>query len=492
MATESNTYNDYSAATTENYPLISNFSHWLQPERVRELYDVNPLETDWGDFMKMGLMKEVTAEEIFHREKNSRFDVGIVNTSATQANVYGTASEGNGDPATESGKLYIQLATESHTPTSGPNPYKYSYPRVGEHIKFPNLAEFRIHGKRTSVDGAHRLYLQQVDSSGPSLAATITNAGGTYGGNTFIVIGPSFEESTLGQTTGLVPTHKVYQSYLQRFGDYYAVTNFMENTKTYPITWKGSPIDFHYEIGINDMEINLAAKIDHSLFLGAKDTTGNLTSLDPETGVEGAVSTTQSYLANLELNADKLYYDTISTVALFDQINRKRRQLQQGLNVLMWVGSEFMTKIESVVTQLGVNGGMIYDRQAVDLDISQIKKGGAVYNIKMMKILNHPKFGGAPGFDYPHQFIIAPTLKISGSMDGRSGSGDMLDAVQIIYKKQVGIGARGHYKIWETGANARQTGGQNKRRNREINIDVNCGMMTVGGTKHIYGKPSGL
>lgn len=488
MAVESNTYNDYSAATEENYPLISNFSHWLEPDRARTLYDVNPLEADFFDFMKMGLMRKVMAEEIFHREANSRFDTPFVNTSTTQGNVYGTASVGNGDPAEFDSMPYIQLALESHTPSSGPNQYKFSYPRVGEHIMFPNNSEWRIYGKRESVAGAHRLYLQKVQSGMPDLSSTITLTGSTYGGDRFIVLGSSYEESTLGQTRGLVPTHKVFQSYLQRFADFYEVSSFAENTKTYPMTWKGRTIQFTYEKGINDMEINLAAKINTSLLLTHKDD-GNLTNRDPEKLTDGAVSTTQGYLPTLELNAVKLMYDTTPTIALFTQINRYRRQLQQGSSCMLWVGYEFREKIEGIITTLGANGGMVYDRKAVDLNVQQIKKGEYFYNIKSMMALDHPKFAGAPGFPFPHYFIVAPMVKIQGSQSGRSGSGDMLDAVNIIYKDQVGPGARGWYKIWETGANTRQSGGQNKRRNREINIDVIAGMQVVGSRQHILGKP---
>src|SRR5690606_210077 len=138
MAVESNTYNDYSAATEENYPLISNFSHWLEPDRARTLYDVNPVEADFFDFMKMGLMRKVRAEEIFHREANSRFDTPRVNSSSTQGNVYGTAA--GGDPAEFVGMPYIQLHPDSHSPASGPLAGKTSSPRVGEHILFKNLS----------------------------------------------------------------------------------------------------------------------------------------------------------------------------------------------------------------------------------------------------------------------------------------------------------------------------------------------------------------
>lgn len=482
MAVESNTYNDYSVASEENYALISNFSHWLEPDRARTLYDVNPVEADFFDFMKMGLMRKVEAEEIFHREANSRFETPKVNSSTTQSAVYGTQSGGTFD-----GLDYIQLHTDSHSPSSGPNALAYSYPRVNEIIQFRNGGQWKIKGKDGAA-GAHKLYLQKVQAAMPALSATITLVGSTYGGDIFIIVAPAFDESTWGQTVGHVPTHKVFQSYMQFFADFYEVSSKMENTKTYDMTWQGKPLKFTYEKGINDMEIRLAAYINNALLLQAKDE-GTLTVTDPITGESKISETTQGYLPTLELNAQKLLYDTSPTVALFTQINRYRRKLQQGSACMLWVGYEFREKVEGIITQFGAGGGLVYNRQAVDLNVTQIKKGEFTYNIKTMKALDHAKFAGAPGFPFPHYFIVAPMVKIQGSQSGRSGNGDMLDAVNVVYKDQVGIGARGWYKIWETGANARQTGGQNKRVNREINIHVECGMQVVGSRQHIYGQP---
>lgn len=62
-----NTYRDLSFAAREEYPIISNIEFLLQPQIVQDLFNVNPLETDLGDFMKMGLMESVEGEEIIHR-----------------------------------------------------------------------------------------------------------------------------------------------------------------------------------------------------------------------------------------------------------------------------------------------------------------------------------------------------------------------------------------------------------------------------------------
>jgi hypothetical protein len=188
----------------------------------------------------------------------------------------------------------------------------------------------------------------------------------------------------------------------------------------------------------------------------------------------------------LDLSAQPLYYDTVPTLALFDQIGRQRRKLQQGKDCLLWSGYEFRTAIDSIITQLGVNGGIVYDRPVVDLNIRQIAKGGFIYNIKDLNIMNHPKFGGAPGFKYPYYAVIAP---ISKEKDAKTGG--PLDAFSIIYKKPVGEGVRGHYKIWETGANARPKATE-ARVVRKIHMYCRLGMQTVAASKHIILKPVSL
>ena len=481
MATESNTYNDYSIAATEEYPLISNFSFWLKPQVGRELFDVNPVETDFGEFMKMGLMKEVKGEEMIHHEANSRFDTPYVNSSTTLASVYGTASTGNGDPADFDGLDYIQLAAASHSPSSGPRAGKQSYPRVGQHIMFKNGAEWRIKGKRTSVDNAHRLYIQKVQASMPSLASTITQVGSTYGGDLFIVHTSSWGEATRGMAEGLVPTSKTYTSYLQTFSNMYKITDWQENNETYPFEWQGKEINFTYPKGINDSEIQFAAMIDNGLFLQNKDD-GNLTDLDPESGEETSVTTTQGYIQNVELNAQKLLYDTTPTIQLFRSIGRYRRKLQQGKQCMLWHGGEFSLAVEDIVTQLTINGGTLYDRQDVDLNVRTIRSGSYTYSLKPLTILDHPKFAGAAGFKYPYYFIVAPMDKVKDSKTGIPQN-----CFEIMYKKAIGDGARGHYKMWQTGANApRATDAQAVRR---IHFYVRMGMKTVAASKHILGKP---
>jgi hypothetical protein len=477
MAVESNTYNDYSVASSEKYPLISNFSFWLKPQVGAELFDVNPTESDWGDMMKMGLMKEVKGEEIIHTEANSAFDVPQVASSTTVGNVYGTQSGG-----TYNGYAYLILAAASHSPSTGPNAGKLSYPRQGQHILFKNNSEWRIAGVDKSVAFSHKLFLQKVNAAMPSLAQTITLVGTTYGGDTFIVHTNSWEEATLGQREGLVPTAKTFTSWLQTFTDKYEVTDFQEMNETYPLKWHDKTINFTYVKGIADTEMRFAAAIDNGLFLQNKDD-GTLTNIDPLTGEVKYVYTTWGYIQQLEAMAQKMYYDSFPTVSLFRTIARYRRAQQQAGNVMMHVGAEFMYKAEDIITQIGQAGSLVYDRKAVDLDISQVKTGGVWFNIKLLKILNHPKFGGAPGFPYPYYFVVAPMDKIQDPKTNIPR-----DAFTILYKKTVGEGARGHYKIWETGANARN-GATNERMNREIHMYTHMGMQVVGASKFILGKP---
>lgn len=481
MAAEVNTFNDFSIAAREEYPLISNMSFMLKPQVGAELFDVNPLESDVGEMMKMGLMKEVMGEEIIHHEANKRFDAPFVNSSALQAAVYGTASVGNDDPAAWDGFDYIQLAAQSHSPSTGSNAGKYSYPRVGNLIQFKNLGTWRIAGKRETVANAHRLYLEKVNASQPDLSATITNAGGTYGGDQFSVFTNAFEEATYGMTKGIVPTSKTFTNYVQIFSEYYDVTNVQERNETYPLTFpKLGTINFIYEKGISDTELRFTMQEDMGLFITPKDD-GTMNAYDTSGNSTGTVSTTQGYIPNLEINAPKVYWDNNPTVALFEQLIRLRRKLHQGSDCLMQYGYEFGLRAKDIITQFGVNGGMTYNRKDVDLNIDTIRIGGFNFKMKELKILNHPDLTAIPGFPYPYYFIIAPMDK---QKDAKTNV--MRDAFCIMYKKQVGKGARGHYKIWSTGANSPD--GNDAQLVRRIHLASQKGMQVVGASKFIFGK----
>jgi hypothetical protein len=474
---EVNTYRNFAIAGSEQYPLISNFSFMLKPEVNGTLFDINPQETDMGDM--------VFGEDepgIVHHEANEIFDTPFVNSSTTLASVYGTASVANNDPALYDGKAYIQLASTSHSPSTGANAGKYSYPRVGQTVQFKNGGHWRITGKRITVDSAHRLYLDKINSSTPDLSATITQVGSTYGGDLFIVPSSVFEEGTAGQQTGMIPTTTVYNSYLQTFSERYEVTDWQAKNKTYKMQWHGRPVEFVYPRGFEQTEIRFGAQEDYGLFLTPRGTA--IPGFD-HNGDAVTYSTTQGYIPNLETNANKLYYDSNPTVNLFRQIARLRRKLLQGKRMVLQYGSEFGINVEDIVTQFGVNGSIVYGRKAIDLGFRSIFTNGMEIDMKEMRSLNHPKFAGAPGFPYPYYFIIAPYDKVSDPKGGVPRN-----AFEVIYKKLIGGGNRDHYKMWTDGALADVPIGAVLK--KYVYIASRKGMRVVGASKFILGKPSYL
>ncbi len=462
----------------------------LKPDVASTLFNINPMETDLGDMMKAGLMKEVQSEGetessgIVHLEANEIFDTPLVNTSTTLSSVYGVGSLVNGDPAAGVGKAYIQLATESHSPSTGDYAGTYSYPRVGQTIQFKNGGQWRIYAKRETVANAHRLYLEKINSSQPDLASTITQVGSTYGGDLFILPGSAWEEGTSGQQTGVVPTTKTYFSYLQTFYEKYEVTDWQFRNQTYPLKFNGKTYNFVYPRGIKDTEIRFAASEEYGLFLTPRGT--NIPGVD-ENGNATLISTTQGYIPNLETNAPKLYYDSNPTVNLFRQIARLRRKLLQSKKMVLKYGNEFGINVEDIVSQFGINGAMIYNRKALDLGFNAIKTAGMEILMKEMMNLSHPKFAGAPGFPYPSYFVIEPADKIADPKGGVPKN-----AFEILYKKLFPgtVGDRDHYRMWEFGGGAnRPTSGQLKR---YIAIASRKGTRVVGASKFILGKPAYL
>lgn len=472
---ETNTFNDFSMAATESYPLISLMSFTLKPQVGAKMFDVNPLESDTGDMMKMGLMEEVMGEEIIHHEANKRFQAPYLNQSDTVGNVYGVVSGG-----TFNGMDYIQLAAESHTPGASGSALAYSYPRAGQLIQFKNLAVWRIQEKNTTTPGAHRLYITKLRASDPSLAATITLSGSTYGGDQFSVFTTAFEEATYGMQQGVLPTSKTFVNTLQSFSERYEITDFQERNETYPLNWQGKMINFFYEKGIMDTEVRFAVQEDLGLFLTPQADAAAVAY--DKNGVSQSLKTTQAYLPNLELNAQKLFYDNNPTLALFEQIIRLRRKMNQGPKCLLQHGFEFGLKVKDILSQFGVNGGMTYNRDNVDLGINQLKfPGDFEFSLKELRMLNHPDFTYLAGFPFPWYFIISPMDK---TKDPKTNI--MMNAFSIMWKKMIGRGARGHYKIAEYGGNSEA--GTDERNIRVVKLSSRKGMRVVGASRFILGK----
>lgn len=476
-----NTYRDFSFAATEEYPIISNIEFLLEPQILPTLFNVNPLETDLGDFMKMGLMESVEGEELIHREKRKLLDAPLINQSSTQTDVYGTASVGNGDPAAFAGLQYVQLAASAHTPTSGDLTNMYSYPKPGMVLEFKNRAFWRIQGKRTSVANAHRLYITKVQATMPDLSATLTNVGGLIGGDQITLPGNVFEEASWGMQTGTLSTFKNYRSYLSIFGEVYTTTDKQIRNKTYPIMdpATGRNINFYYEIGAYDTEVRFMTYEAAGLFVvPAGD--ANFVAYDPISGTNKTVINSDGYISVLETNAPHKQYDDTVTLQLFKDLNRLRNRLNQSGDTMLWHGPEFADRIADLVIALGKNGGIVYNQKMVDLDIAQIAIPGSAFNTKSLRILNNPSITNLPGRQYPWYFIAKPMDK---TQDPKTGI--PMDAFNIMYKVQDGGGARGHYKVWQTGAYS--PAANSTQRVRQTNYASSKGVRVVGAEKHILG-----
>lgn len=481
-----NTYRDWSVAATEDYPLISNIENLLQPQVSEQLFNVNPMENDIGDIMKMGLMEEVFGEEIIHHEKRKAYDAPYVNSSATVGLVYGTASVGNGDPAAFDGYAYIQLALTSHSPSTGDLAGTKSSPRVGEIINIKQTF-WRIDGKRDAVAYAnsHRLYIKKLKSTYSNLSALITLSGGVYGGDRFSIPSNAYEEATWGQQEGIVPTTKTYKSYITTFTERFDVTNKQMNNKTYPLYWEGKKINFWYEPGMADTEERFVMKEAMGLFTVPRADAGS-TMIDPVTGNSVAYGTNDGYIPVLESNAPKVYYDDNPTLAMIKQISALRRKLLQSDKAMVWYGDSFGDRAADLIAALRANntiptdGATTNGRNNVELKIDEVSVNGYFYKFKKLRILSHPDFTDIPGQPYPFYFIVAPTGK---TQDPKTSK--MMSAFTILYKRQHGEGARGHYKIWRLGALApKATSSQMKL---SIHLASEKGIRVVGADRHILG-----
>lgn len=476
-----NTYRDFSFASRDEYPIISNIEFLLEPQIVKDLFNTNPLDTDIGDFMAMGLMEKVQGEEIIHREKRSMLDAPFLNQSSTVTEVFGTASVGNGDPAAFTGLAYVQLAPSAHTPTTGDFANQKSYPRAGQMIEFTNRAVWRIQGKRENISNAHRLYISPLLAANPSLAATITNVGGTIGGDQITVPSNGFEEASWGMQSGKIPTFKIFRSGISTYGELYETTDKQMNNKTWDIMdpRTGTMIQFWYEIGARDTEESFLLQEAMGMFVVPKGD-ANAVAYDPISGTNKTLTTTDGYIRILDATAPHKFYDDNITLAFYNDLCRLRNRLNQTKDCQLWHGMEYGNLISDLITKVGVNGSVVYDRDDLKMNFKRIELPNGTFDHKNLRILNHPKLTNLPGRVYPWLFIIKPTDK---TQDAKTGI--PMDAFTMMYKEQHGGGARGHYKVWYTGALAPNPTSQ--QRVRQVNYASEKGIRVVGAEKHIYG-----
>lgn len=483
-----NTYRDFSFASTEQYPVIANIEFLLEPQIVKELFNVNPLQTDIGDFMKMGLFEKVEGEEIIHREQRQILSAPYINSDTTQSNVYGIASTGNGDPAAFAGLNYVQLAPSAHTPTGGTNANDFSYPRQGMVIEFPGQNFWRIQGKRDSQGGlyqnAHRLYITQLISTSAPLSNIIPLVGSTYGGCQITVPAPAFEEASYGMQQGLIPTFTNIRSYLSTFGEQYTTTDKQITNKTWPIVdpATGQTINFWYVVGARNTEELFMLQMAMGLFV-VPSADANAVAYDPVSGTNKSLQTSGGYIPTLQANAPGKQYDDNVTLTLFKDLYRMRNRLNQAGDSMVWHGPEFGFRVSDLITQIGDNGSIVYDRKAVDLDISTIAIPGAKFHLKSLRILDNPQLTNIPGRPYPWYFIVKPMDK---KEDAKTGI--PMDCFTIMYKQQTGGGARGYYKVWQTGAYAPVP--TSTQRVCQTNYASEEGIRVVAASKHILGISS--
>lgn len=474
-------FNNFSFAETESSPLISQYSFINKPQIHSELFDTMPMQGDLGTFMKAGLMKKYNGEEIIHHEANKLLYAPFVNSSATLAQAYGTATFA-GLPNID----YIQLAPQSHTPINGPLAGKKSYPRVGQLIQFPNLSTWRIIGKDESTANAHRLFIQRITNTtapyNATLAATMPLTGGVYGGVQFSVFASAFEEATYGQQRGLIPTFTQFKNYFQTFSERYDVTDIQQQQETYELDWKGKKIKFLYIKGMDDTEKRFMLQETAGLFLTPKDD-GGLIHLQPD-GSSSPVSTTQAFMPQLQLQAQKINHNNSITMALFDSILRLKKKLYQSNKSMFYYGYEFGIQIKDMIVDFGKQGSIVYNQKALDLGFNEADISGQTYFFKELEILGHPDLTAVPGMPYPWYFIVAP---VDRTADAKNPS-VMHEAMSIMYKEQVGRGARGHYKIMDSGANTDT--GTDPQLIKRVHMYSRKGFQLFGASRFILGKPT--
>ncbi len=276
---------------------------------------------------------------------------------------------------------------------------------------------------------------------------TTDNIGAVAAGDTMIIYSDSWAEGTAqpaghvnipikynfnckitkvtNEATGSEMTNRIWVDYMsdgQKLGAWY---------------WKGQ-IDADYE---------MAARIDGALLFDRPTTNAALVALEQRTTF-GLVPWIRSG-GNTDTYTPGFY-----SIADFDATNETLDANFAPSEMLELLGISANIEISNLFTNSFDAGSIVYasfkeGQKSADLaiDFSSFSKNGRTWHFKRMDSFNHPKFYGAPGFNFRNMMVMTPMDKQRDA--DPSGKGNMIPSIGMRYK------SLGDYnrqmKVWKTG-----------------------------------------
>jgi len=360
---------------------------------------------------------------------------------------------------------------------------KYSYVRKNDRVEFSNGVQGVVIAKSEAVAGAHTIDVQRVHSTMNPVDAAVVGA-------KIGVFSMAFAEGGVGYDKVVMPKTKTFTANVQHFREDFKVTSSEQGNKSW-VEFKnvaGLPGGPDGTTGFYFIKAQADA-YDTFMFkraLGLLTNHGN----DEEIIVnsdEPGVRTTRGLIPHVKQYSQRMDYATKPTMGTFDTMIRLLNKNHSDQDNICLMGLDFALVLKDFGTDLMKNGGVLYnssngqamDSVALGFNVWEFPTTGYRFHFKALRDLAHADTTGLPGFSYPGMAIVCPTNKRKDPV-----SGEQFSPVCIRYKTQSGDGARGWYKMWETGAYAQRA--TDDKLERRLHLASEEGTQVMGAGRFIF------
>ncbi len=345
-----------------------------------------------------------------------------------------------------------------------------SYPVVTQQVVFEDETVGYVSAKSTSVDGAHTVTVDIMNAS------QVVRTAAVVGGTVTFFSNVQKERSTA--TTGRVPKVTKITNTIQTFRDKFEVSDW-EGQNDVEFMYKGSKK--LYVKGIDDTADSFAIQEELGMLIGkASDATFH-TDYDNRKSIKGLLPQITDSGNTME------YFDAPDMTTFDDAILILNKAfgdheyiVGQGLNVNLGLKNWLVDFAQAGTGNISFSGLGTSSEQAIKLNFKSVYIEPYSFHFQTWDILSHSDSLGAGNMPYKHMLIFIPTGKTKNP-NKQDGENEYEPYLQCAYSDPGGAPNEnmGDYKLWETGANARN-GATSDELTREIHfasykgLEVRC------------------
>lgn len=312
---------------------------------------------------------------------------------------------------------------------------------VGETIRFKDGFVGLIVAKNTSTNNAHTIsvnpifagvynatttpgaeFYEKYSGRDPRAAVNLNTITGSAAGNFVFLAGSAYKNGSSGASQGTNRTPSVYNSFTQNIRTMHAIDG-TSGTNMLPLSYEGK----NYGVDLVEIECLKLHKLELSqmVFFGK-----NGFSYDVNGDEVRMSDSIESYTADFGTTYQG--QGGVYGISDFEKIVfiDKRETMSGNTKRLMHCGLGAKMQIDAMVRNITEKGGIVYDKQLVDLTFERFKLGHVEFYYKTDDMLTHRNGAGSVGHSYDKTIFVLPYGKMKNPSSQKEGW-----ACELKYKK---------------------------------------------------------